>query len=93
MQRKWRDEKRIPAVKALILNAKNRPCQDCGQRYPPYVMDFDHRYGKKFLIGRQVWSTTSVARVKEEIAKCDIVCANCHRERTYGAKSARLKAG
>ena len=58
-------------------------CTDCGLRYPPYVMDFDHRPGeeKLFTIGTGV--TRSDAAILAEIAKCDLVCANCHRVRTY----------
>ena len=35
-----------------IKEAKNIPCQDCGVKYPYYVMDFDHRNSneKKFAI-------------------------------------------
>lgn len=63
---------------------KDVPCADCGVVYPPYVMDFDHRDPKqKFCMVSQVWRLCSPRRVREEIAKCDVVCANCHRERTH----------
>lgn len=65
-----------------LLPFKQQPCADCGKIYPPYVMDFDHVRGeKKFDISlseRTAWET-----VLAEIAKCDVVCANCHRERTW----------
>lgn len=64
---------------------RGRPCSDCGVSYPPYVMDFDHRdpSTKLFGIGEgQV--TKSFDELKAELAKCDLVCANCHRERTHG---------
>jgi hypothetical protein len=62
---------------------KDTPCADCGVQYPPYVMQFDHVHGKKsFTIGRQS-CVISRARLCAEIAKCDVVCANCHEERTY----------
>ena len=62
---------------------KNRPCADCGITYPYYVMDFDHRENKtkKFLISQT--AQMSINAIKREIAKCDLVCANCHRERTH----------
>ncbi len=61
------------------------PCADCGKFYPSYVMDFDHKYNKKFLISRSVSSGIhTLDKIKEEISKCDIVCANCHRIRTFG---------
>ena len=64
------------------------PCMDCGVEYPPYVMDFDHRdpKDKDFTISANVRSK-SLETLRQEIAKCDVVCANCHRERTWGANS------
>jgi hypothetical protein len=67
--------------------AKERPCADCGVQYPHYVMDFDHREDKKFTISKMA-GRVSQQRLKEEIAKCDVVCANCHRERTHQRKAA-----
>lgn len=57
-----------------------KPCQDCGGFFPEECMDFDHLRDKKFQISWAVCLKWSV--VLEEIAKCDLVCANCHRIRT-----------
>lgn len=62
-----------------------RCCADCNTPYPYYVLDFDHRDGEEkgvelAKVGRLGWST---ARIDREVAKCDLVCANCHRERTH----------
>jgi hypothetical protein len=67
----------------LIRQAKSGPCTDCGIQYPFYVMDFDHRDGatKEFALNAVARMTR--ANILKEIAKCDVVCANCHRERTY----------
>jgi hypothetical protein len=67
----------------IIRKAKARPCADCGVQYPYYVMDFDHRDGatKSFMLS-EVSRATSKSLMRE-IAKCDVVCANCHRERTF----------
>lgn len=66
----------------------NKPCVDCGVIYPPYVMDFDHLdpTTKVDKISRLAAQTTSKEKLLAEIAKCDLVCANCHRERTYYCK-------
>lgn len=66
----------------LIKRLKAKPCADCGVQYPHYVMDFDHRDPaiKLFTIGPK--KTCQIDRLLAEIAKCDLVCANCHRERT-----------
>lgn len=67
----------------IVNEAKARPCADCGNEYPHYVMDFDHRdrTQKSFGIGRSLLRSTKI--LLSEIAKCDVVCANCHRIRTY----------
>ena len=66
----------------LLLSLRDRPCIDCGHRFPPFIMQFDHRdpVSKKFLVCGTLLS--SVARILGEAAKCDIVCPNCHRDRT-----------
>lgn len=66
-----------------VQEAKSVPCTDCGISYPYYVMDFDHVRGSKVgNIGRMV-ADGQRTKVFLEIEKCDVVCANCHRERTY----------
>lgn len=71
----------------LIQDLKRVPCMDCGKTYPPYVMDFDHRdpSQKSFNITAQA-GFHSIGELLEEVEKCDIVCSNCHRERTYGQR-------
>ena len=68
----------------FIKNLKEKtPCRDCKKNYPYYVMQFDHLKDKKFHIGG---SSKSMKLLLEEINKCDIVCANCHAERTYSRR-------
>ena len=67
----------------LIKEAKSAPCMDCGQSYPSYVMDFDHNGAAK-LYAIASYDSSSLANLIIEIAKCDVVCSNCHRERTHG---------
>lgn len=62
---------------------KSRPCADCGVQYPYYVMDFDHREGEEKSFEMNRVSRVTLSALKREIGKCDVVCANCHRERTY----------
>lgn len=63
---------------------ESMPCMDCGQWFPHYVMDFDHRdpSEKEVNIAR-IAASGSLKRIWDEIAKCDLVCANCHRFRTF----------
>ena len=60
------------------------PCMDCKKNYPYYVMQFDHRNSeeKEYLVSRLA-NGNSQEKTWKEIEKCDIVCANCHAERTY----------
>lgn len=57
---------------------------DCGVSYPYYVMDFDHRdpTTKESIVNRLV-GCGSWKRLRAEVDKCDVVCSNCHRERTH----------
>ena len=71
---------------AFVTALKQKPCMDCGVQYPHYVMDFDHRdRGTKLTnISRMVsFHSYSKDKILAEIDKCDLVCANCHRIRTY----------
>lgn len=82
-------ERRNAIVKFIQEYKSNKPCVDCKEVYPYWVMDFDHLRDKKFNIGQFRTTCQSLEVVKAEIAKCDLVCANCHRTRTW---SRRLKS-
>ncbi len=77
--------RRYAEVEAL----KAAPCMDCGGTFPPECMDFDHVWGTKSLAVGVALQTRSMAFVRAEIAKCDLVCSNCHRIRTKKRKSRR----
>lgn len=61
----------------------DKECADCGGRFHPVAMQFDHLPGfeKKGTIGHMV--TCSQNALEEELKKCELVCANCHAIRTY----------
>lgn len=84
--RKANADYRTPRL-AYVNSFKAAPCMDCGVQYPPYVMDFDHRDpGTKIASIGQMISGWSFETIAAEIAKCDLVCSNCHRERTHGER-------
>lgn len=58
------------------------PCTDCRIQYPPHVMDFDH-LGEKVQIVSRLVLQGSFKALSAGIAKCEVVCANCHRMRTF----------
>lgn len=75
-------------TKKLLIELKNRPCADCGNSYPDYVMDYDHLDAKtKFKMVSKLINY-SFGKIKEEVAKCELVCANCHRIRTHNREIA-----
>lgn len=79
-QYKIRDYKR---KRQWFQELKSLPCDDCKKKYPHYIMDFDHvpEYGKKkslISIYRSSWKDLFY-----ELFKCDLVCSNCHRIRTW----------
>ena len=73
---------------AMLDRLRDVPCADCGRRFPPCSMDFDHRDPTQkrstvpAMIGR-----AGDARILAEAGKCDIVCANCHRARTFDRRA------
>ena len=65
---------------AIINEAKKGGCPDCGEKNP-IVLEFDHLRDKDSDISRLTDANTD--RLVKEIAKCEVVCANCHRIRTH----------
>lgn len=82
-------DSKIPKLVAFhewLNHWKSSPCTDCGQTYHHAAMDFDHVRGSKVSGVAQMWSWRR-ERVLGELAKCDLVCANCHRIRTQSQLS------
>lgn len=73
---------RMTARREMLRSLKDKPCADCGISYPYYVMEFDHVRGVKKHHLSLVNSFTD-EQFLAEIDKCEVVCANCHRYRTY----------
>jgi len=80
---KQRNAKRREKVRDYLIQTKSVPCLDCSKMYPHYVMEFDHLGDKDFTIGEFRVHGFALNRIKAEIAKCEIVCSNCHKERTW----------
>jgi len=85
-----RKSQRTVILKYIQEYKQSRPCADCKEDYPYYMKDFDHLGGKLFTLSKYKNYTTDLNIIKEEISKCDVVCANCHRIRTY---SRSIKTG
>lgn len=83
---KNKTQKVASAWREFLVRAKGSICLDCNASYPPYVLDFDHVRGEKLFIVSQARGMIK-QKVLQEIEKCDIVCSNCHRRRTYNRRT------
>jgi hypothetical protein len=68
-----------------------RGCADCGYNSHHAALDFDHLPGTEKLFTVSAMARRSWRLVLEEIRKCEVVCANCHRIRTYERAQQRLR--
>jgi hypothetical protein len=57
---------------------KQQQCKNCGMS-DYRCLDFHHTRDKEFSIGIAVSAGIALDKIFEEIAKCDVLCANCHR--------------
>jgi hypothetical protein len=84
---------RQKALLAYIQAIKvERGCADCGYNANPVALDFDHlpEFRKEARIAVMA-AGNSKAKIDAEIAKCEVVCANCHRIRTHRRLSEEVK--
>ena len=61
---------------------KEHPCVDCGER-DVVVLELDHTKGEKFKsVSDMVRGGYSWDKILNELEKCEVRCANCHRRKT-----------
>ena len=70
-------------MRKLLDYLANHPCIDCGET-DPIVLEFAHRDNsvKVEAVTQMVTNNCGWDKISNEIQKCDIRCANCHRRRT-----------
>ena len=66
--------------KALVEYLLTHPCESCGEA-DPVVLEFHHIQDKKENVSNMIQSY-SWDTISKEIAKCKVLCANCHRRVT-----------
>lgn len=73
---------------------KTNPCFDCKSSFIPIFMDWDHRPGsiKEFSVSFAISSGWQLARILNEISKCDLVCCWCHVLRTINRREAGVSS-
>jgi hypothetical protein len=75
--------RRRKTLQDIVDLKESNPCVDCGEFYPYWVMEFDHIKGEKNMNVSRIARSGGSLKISEEIAKCELVCANCHANRTY----------
>lgn len=87
-QKAWAYNKKLE-YKNYLREYKQRPCLDCGQSYPYYVMQLDHVRGTKVDNVSRLIANRQYTKFLIELDKCEVVCSNCHAARTWK----RIKMG
>lgn len=77
-------DRRNLIVKYAQAYKEERGCADCKIMYPHWILEFDHlpEFTKVANVSMMI-GNYSLDAVKDEIAKCEVVCANCHRDRSH----------
>ncbi len=100
---RWRDRNRQQinaqraqdrlARRAEVARLKEEsPCSDCGGYFPSVCMDYDHVGTDKVANVARLISDGPMEKILAEIAKCELVCSNCHRIRTARRLGEQTKA-
>jgi hypothetical protein len=79
-------EQQIRIYNEVVAYKESLPCMDCLVYYPHYVMDFDHVAGEKLGNVSALAKRGSRKKLWGEIEKCELVCSNCHRTRTFNRR-------
>lgn len=79
---KSRSEIREQNARLVFEYLEKHPCISCGES-DPIVLEFDHRkMDEKIESISNLIRDASWKRIKSEIEKCDVLCANCHRRKS-----------
>ena len=71
-------------LRGYVLSVKEKGCSECGEKHPA-CLQFHHRdpTNKIDRVNRLLAQTKSLEKVKLEIDKCDLLCANCHAKKHW----------
>ena len=81
--RKQANERKLRIKQFLDSYKLERGCKDCGYKEHPEALEFDHIKNNKSF---NVALSKSIRQAKDEIKKCEVVCANCHRIRSHNRR-------
>lgn len=77
--------KRRLARKIKAIEYKGGSCIRCGYNKCLWALEFHHRKPKEKEFGLAMDNILNWNKIKNELDKCDLLCANCHREIEYEA--------
>lgn len=73
-----------------INNIKSStPCVICNKFYHPCQMDFDHIKSKHKPVSHMAAQRYAIKTIQKEINKCQLLCALCHRKKTFKERGYR----
>ncbi len=75
---KRRRKKRTAAVEFL-----GNKCKDCDNTFPEVCYDFHHIGDKTDDVSTMIRNNLKLETILEEVSKCELLCANCHRIRHF----------
>lgn len=89
-RRKWYKENKISErnhvrrrkkeIKKWFHEFKSKLCcSKCGENHPA-IIDFHHTGKKENQVAQMVHWGYSIDKIKKELEKCQVLCANCHRK-------------
>lgn len=90
--RRNRPAQRMRNASIVLEYLSTHPCVQCGER-DPVVLEFNHvdPHTKVGNVAELARSGCSRQRLHDEIAKCEVMCANCHQRFTWSARSAHYR--
>ena len=78
--------KKVRCIELLRQLKDNKPCADCAILHRHFALDYDHITGTKIMAVSILANRGQINKMLREIAKCQLVCATCHRYRTFNRK-------
>jgi len=81
-RKRLRNQVRKERINDYIIEwLEKHPCVSCGED-DIVVLDFDHLGNKTSNVSLMIAKISSIKTIKNEIKKCQVLCANCHRRKT-----------
>lgn len=76
-RKRW--ESAFAKKRQILMDARAGGCIKCGEKHS-WCLDFHHRAGTDKLGNIGEFRRFAIPKLLAEIAKCDVLCANCHRK-------------